>query len=61
MNPDQTAPLGPYCLRYRLPKDISRRQVMTSDWVANASIPTLFLSDSSVCNDFISELTTVEA
>ena len=38
MNPDQTAPweqsdLGPYCLQYRLPKNISRcesrRQVMT--------------------------------
>ena len=22
MNPDQTAPLGPYCLQCRLPKDI---------------------------------------
>ena len=31
MNPDQTAPkehsdLGPYCLQYRLPKYISRRE-----------------------------------
>ena len=30
MNPDQTAPLesdlGPYCLQYRLPKNISRRE-----------------------------------
>ena len=30
MNPDQTAPkeqsdLGPYCLQYRLPKNISRQ------------------------------------
>ena len=24
MNPDQTAPLGPYCLQYRQPKNISR-------------------------------------
>ena len=31
MNPDQTAPfgssdLGPYCLQYRLPKNISRQE-----------------------------------
>ena len=39
MNPDQTAPkgavreqfnLGPYCLQYRLPKNISRREKQTT-------------------------------
>ena len=25
MNPDQTAPLDPYCLQFRLPKTISRQ------------------------------------
>ena len=35
MNPDQTAPwelsdLGPYCLQYGLPKNISRREVQTT-------------------------------
>ena len=26
MNPDQTLDLGPYCLQYRLPKNIGRRK-----------------------------------
>ena len=35
MNPDQMAPeeqsdLGPYCLQYRLPKTISRRNEQTT-------------------------------
>ena len=35
MDPDQTAPkeqsdLGPYCLQYRLPKNISRREEQTT-------------------------------
>ena len=37
MNPDQTAPweqsdLGPYCLQYRLPKNISRVDNKSCDW-----------------------------
>ena len=36
VSPDQTAPceqsdLGPYCLQYRLPKNISRREDITSE------------------------------
>ena len=34
MNPNQTAPygsdLGPYCLQYRLPKNISRQEEQTT-------------------------------
>ena len=39
MDPNQTAPLGPYCLQYRLPKNISifesRRQLL---WMAGKEL-----------------------
>ena len=39
MKPDQTAPpweqsdLGPYCLQYRLPKNINRQEEQTTKFV----------------------------
>ena len=38
MNPDQTAPreqsdLDPYCLQYRLPKNISRQKEQTTKFI----------------------------
>ena len=44
MNPDKTAPfvqqseLGPYCLQYRLPKNISRREEQTTKVVTGGKL-----------------------